>query len=155
MMFTIETSGTYLISLFLTSSLFLFWCKNNWIIILLIVYILGKSKHLIDTYLWKTVSYLECWKTLMLLYVLWLVTRNITTRYIPTGKLPTKTNQYGNQCLTRTTRLWVKNPNPSKASYKPKHRSYIRSKNKAIFLWGYFLWGYLIEPLWLLSWCTC
>ena len=47
----IETSGIYLISLFLTSYMFLFWCKEFWIIaliILLIVYILGKSKHLIN-----------------------------------------------------------------------------------------------------------
>ena len=46
----IERSGIYLISLSLTSSLFLFWCKEFWfntLIILLIVYILGKSKHLI------------------------------------------------------------------------------------------------------------
>ena len=38
------------LALFLTSSLFLFWCKEFWIItliILLIVYILGKSKHFI------------------------------------------------------------------------------------------------------------
>ena len=44
-----ERSGKYLISLFLTSSLFWFWCKEFSIIILiilLIVYILGKSKHL-------------------------------------------------------------------------------------------------------------
>ena len=37
-------------SLFLTSSLLMFWCKEFWIItliILLIVYISGKSKHLI------------------------------------------------------------------------------------------------------------
>ena len=43
----IERSGKYLISLFLTSSLFWFECKEFWIIILLIVCILGKSKHLI------------------------------------------------------------------------------------------------------------
>ena len=46
----IERSGKYLISVFITSSLlFLFWCKEFWIItliILLIVYILGKSKQL-------------------------------------------------------------------------------------------------------------
>ena len=42
-----ERSGKYLISLFVTSSLFFFWCKEFWIIILLIVYILGKLKHLI------------------------------------------------------------------------------------------------------------
>ena len=50
--FTIERSGSgiYLISLYLTSALCLFWCKEFWIItliILLIVYILRKSKHLI------------------------------------------------------------------------------------------------------------
>jgi len=47
---TIERSGIYLISLLVNSSLFLFWCKEFWInrlIILLIFYILGKSKHLI------------------------------------------------------------------------------------------------------------
>ena len=41
---TIEISGKYLTSLLLTSSLFLFWCKEFWIntlIILLIIYILG------------------------------------------------------------------------------------------------------------------
>ena len=46
----IERSGIYRISLFLTSSQFLFWCKFFWIItliILVIVYILGKLKHLI------------------------------------------------------------------------------------------------------------
>ena len=45
----IERSGKHLISLYLTSSLFLFWCKEFWIITLIIlpiVYILGKSKHL-------------------------------------------------------------------------------------------------------------
>jgi len=45
----IERSGIYLISLLLTSSLILLWCKEFWIItliILLVVYILGKSKHL-------------------------------------------------------------------------------------------------------------
>ena len=45
----IERSGKYLISLFLASSLFMFRCKEFWIItlvIILIVYILGKSKHL-------------------------------------------------------------------------------------------------------------
>ena len=43
-------SDIYLISLLLTSSLFMFWCKEFWIItliILLIVYILGKLKPLI------------------------------------------------------------------------------------------------------------
>jgi len=48
----VEGSGIYLISLFSTSSPFLFWCKEFWIItliILVIVYILGKSKHLIAT----------------------------------------------------------------------------------------------------------
>ena len=46
----IERSGKYLNSLFLTCFLFLFWYKEIWIItliILLIVYILGKSKQLI------------------------------------------------------------------------------------------------------------
>ena len=43
----IKRSGKYLIFLFLTSSLFLLWCKEFWIITLLIVYTLGKSKHLI------------------------------------------------------------------------------------------------------------
>ena len=46
----IERSGNYLISLFLTDSLFLDWYEEFWIItliILLIVYILGTSKHLI------------------------------------------------------------------------------------------------------------
>ena len=46
----IERSGKYLLSLLLTSSLFLFWRKEFWIItliILLIVYVLWKSKHLI------------------------------------------------------------------------------------------------------------
>ena len=46
-----ERLGKCLISLFLTSSLFLFCCKEfliNTLIILLIIYILGKSKHLIN-----------------------------------------------------------------------------------------------------------
>ena len=46
----IERSGKHLISLFLTSPLFLFRYKEIWIITLiiqLIVYILAKSKHLI------------------------------------------------------------------------------------------------------------
>ena len=41
----------YLPDPFLTSSLFLIWCKEFWVItliILFIVYILGKAKHLID-----------------------------------------------------------------------------------------------------------
>ena len=42
-----EISGKYLISLFLFSSLFLFWYKEFWITILIINYILGKCKHLI------------------------------------------------------------------------------------------------------------
>ena len=48
-----ERSGKYLISLFLTASLFLFWYKEYWIItliFLLIVYILRKSKHLIKVH---------------------------------------------------------------------------------------------------------
>ena len=54
--------------------------------------------------------------------------------------MPTKKIRNANQYLTRITGLWVKNPNASKASYKPKQRRYVGTK--LIFLWGYF-----IEPL--------
>ena len=66
-----ERSGKYLISLFLTSYLFSFWCKEFWtitLIILLIVYILGKSKHLI-TFVTRCKNFLLCkfWQSAILL----------------------------------------------------------------------------------------
>ena len=92
-----ERSGRYLISLCLTSSLFLFVCKEFWIIILiilLIIYILGKSKHhivvhffcllkRINTRLNILLNLVKIHKILIAITHIWLIWHQMEFRLVP------------------------------------------------------------------------
>ena len=127
----------------------------NMIYILVVVYSFAAVRILILTGQWT--RWLKIWKRLFIeneiysppwtdiyIYTL-MVTRYIARRSMPTGKLPAKKKKFrnGNQYLTRTTGPWVKNPNVSEASFKPKQSSYIIKK---LFFCGDISWTSINIP---------